>query len=91
MNKDSLKEIIDSADKHGCIVIGSAESTYVYGASHEILAILAGIVKNLATTGTTKEEIQKAIDMGFMDENQLLDELKNTINQVMEKIEEINK
>lgn len=92
------KDIIDFVNKSGkieCFIVMTNEGIRINGKGHEVLAMLASLVNELKDR-IPKEQFEKAIEIGFMKENEFEKEAKKSdkelkkLKKLLEMLEELD-
>lgn len=84
----NFKEAIKGAKS--CIFITN-NGMEVYGNTPEIMTMIQMMLKELEKRGMPKELMKEAIEMAFMDENELIRKLKKELGEFINRAEEMIK
>ncbi|MBQ2350406.1 MAG: hypothetical protein II393_04005 [Cytophagales bacterium] len=82
----TIKDAKGVAKGFSAFVFVTDKQTAIYGTGAEVLALLASVINDLGEKGLPKEEIQKVIDVAYMDDEELEKEAKKCEKKAKESL-----
>lgn len=84
---EHVNEIVKEIKKSDCCVILTPNVCCVNGTGAEILTLLSCFVNQMKDNGFEKKAILEAVEIGWLDQEQKEDDLKNLLKELLEKLD----